>query len=187
MKILGVNKKKRSVLDLPPEVSQLVEEYASSKGIDFAKAVEELIKKGYRYAQLERMYGKSVHDREIWDKRFYYLKVEAGYLYYRLRFRDLLEELRSMAMILMGTVRSLELCYQRYAPKTESISQELKELEKLKRIAKYYTEEYVLSGMKELEERRYADDREVIESIEETLKRYKEAMNLGDDRAGISD
>ncbi|NPA96677.1 MAG: hypothetical protein GXO32_03645 [Crenarchaeota archaeon] len=186
MKLFG-DKKKRGVSELTPEISQLVEEYASNRGIDFAKALEELIRKGYRYAQLERMYGKSMHDREVWDKRFYYLKVEAGYLYYRLRFRDLLEELRSMAMILMGTVRSLELCYQRYAPKTESVLQELKELEKLKRIAKHYTEQYVLSGRKELEEKKYADDEEVLKSIEETVKRYKKVLGRGDEQAGIAD
>jgi len=181
------DRKKKGGVELSPEVSQLVEEYASSKGIDFNRALEELVRKGYRYAQLEKMYGKSVHDREIWDKRFYYLKVEAGYLYYRLRFRDLLEELRSMAMILMGTVRSLELCYQRYAPKTESIEQELKELEKLKRIAQHYTEEYVLSGRKELEERKYADDEEVLRSIEETVKRYRKMLSGGDEQAGIAE
>ncbi len=178
MKLFG-NRKRET--DLPPEISRLVEEYAQEKGMDFRKALEELVKKGYRYAQMEKMYGKSVHDREVWDKRFYYLKIEAGYLYYRMRFRDLLEEMRSLSMILLGTVKSLELCYQRYAPKNEIIEKELKELEKLERTARRYIEEFVLSGRKELEEKVYADDREVLKSIEETLRKYRQEFGLSNE------
>jgi len=178
MKLFGSKKREE---DLPPEVVQLVEEYAQEKGLDFRKALEDLVKKGYRYAQMEKIYGKSVHDREIWDKRFYYLKVEAGYLYYRMRFRDLLEEMRSLSMILLGTVKSLELCYQRYAPKSDIIEKELNELKKLEQTAKRYVEEFVLMGRRELEEKVYADDREILKSIEETLKRYRQEFGLNNE------
>ena len=161
---------------LSSDVLEIVRAYAREREIDLHRALEELVRKGYRYAQLEKMYGKSLHDREVWDKRFYYLKIEAGYLYYRMRFRDALEELRSMAMILMGTVRSLELCYQRYAPKSEAVQRELEELEKLKKLAQHYTQNYVLAGRRELEEKKYAEDEDVIKSIEETLERYKEML-----------
>jgi len=161
---------------LSEDALEIVRAYAREREVDLKKALEDLIRKGYRYSQLEKMYGKSLHDREVWDKRYYYLKIEAGYLYYRMRFRDALEELRSMAMILMGTVRSLELCYQRYAPKSEAVQKELEELEKLKKLAQYYTQNYVLAGRRELEEKKYAEDEDVIKSIEETLERYKEML-----------
>ncbi len=71
------------LLRVPQDVLPLLRDYAEKKNMSLEDALHDLIVKGYRYQQLETMYGKHVSDREVRDKRFYFLKIEAGYLYYR--------------------------------------------------------------------------------------------------------
>ena len=77
-----------------------------SKNIDNKnreRAVRDLLIKGYWYWLLEKKYGKErVGSREAWDKTYSCLKVESGYLYYRLRLSDVIEELRSLLFIFSG-------------------------------------------------------------------------------------
>ncbi len=159
------------LLRVPQEVLPLIRDYAEKKNMSIEDALHDLIVKGYRYYQLETMYDKHVSDREVWDRRFYFLKIEAGYLYYRMRLRDAIEDLRSLAMILSGTISSLEMCYKRCLQSVDGGS--LNEIKRLRQIAEYYLQTYVLNLSRELEEKKYANDEEILHSIEETVAKYR--------------
>ena len=64
--------------DLPEEVVNAVNYYASKVGKGFNEALADLVSKGLRYYELEVMYGSDLRRREVWDRRFYFLKVDAG-------------------------------------------------------------------------------------------------------------
>ena len=161
-----------------------VEEYARRRRVGVEDALRELVKKGIRYVELEDMYGKYVTDREVWDRRFYYLKVESAYLHCRLRVKELVEELRRFIIRYSGLAAALEICYERYAPKNERLLKELEELRRARRIADEYLDKYVLGGRGEGEEEGELSDEEVIKSIEEGLKKYKEILLKGRKASG---
>jgi len=172
----GVEDVLRGVLG--EEVFESLERYARDRGLRVEDALKELVLKGVRYAELERMYGKDVADREVWDKRFYYLKIESAYIHCRLRVKELAEELRSFIMRYAGVVAALEICYERYAPKNERIAAELEELRKARKIADEYLDKYVLGkGVKDIAlEGEAVSDEDVIKSIEEGLRKYREIL-----------
>ncbi len=92
-----------------------------------------------------------------------------------MRLRDVLEDLKSLAMILSGTItgtiNNLEMCYKRCHL---SINEDAEcEAARLRQVAEYYLKTYVLGVHKELEEKKYADDEEVLHSIEESAARYR--------------
>ncbi len=173
----GVHRDKILRKLLGDELLKEVNEYAGRKGVNIEDALRDLIKKGIRYAELERVYGKDVTDREVWDKRFYYLKVESAYLHCRLRVGELVEELRRFIIRYSGLAAALEICYERYAPKSERLEKELEELRRARKIADEYLDKYVLGrvGDEGLEGGGVSDE-EVIKSIEEGLKRYKKLI-----------
>ncbi len=74
---------KKITLNFTDDIYNLLINYSNNNNINIENAIEELIKKGYEYHELEKMYEKNVHNREVWDKRFYFLKIESAYLYYR--------------------------------------------------------------------------------------------------------
>jgi len=166
---------------LGEDTYNVVKRYAKERGLSFEDAVRELIVKGARYAELENIYGKDVTDREVWDKRFYYLKVESAYIHCRLRVKELAEELRSFIMRYAGVVAALEICYERYAPKNERIAAELEELRRARKIADEYLDRYVLGkGVKDVAlEGEAVSDEDVIKSIEEGLRKYRELIKGG--------
>lgn len=163
---------------LGEDTYSIVERHAKEHGLSFEEALRELIVKGARYVELENIYGKDVTDREVWDKRFYYLKIESAYIHCRLRVKELAEELRSFIMRYAGVVAALEICYERYAPKNERIAAELEELRKARKIADEYLDKYVLGkGVKDIAlEGEAVSDEDVIKSIEEGLRKYREIM-----------
>jgi len=163
---------------LGEDIYGTIEKHAKRRGLSFKDALRELIAKGIRYVELESIYGKDVTDREVWDKRFYYLKIESAYIHCRLRVKELVEELRSFIMRYAGVVAALEICYERYAPKNERIAAELEELRKARKIADKYLDKYVLGkGTKDIAlEGEVVSDEDVIKSIEEGLRKYREIV-----------
>ncbi len=161
-----------------------VEEHARRRKMGVEDALRDLVRKGIRYVELEDMYGKYVTDREVWDRRFYYLKVESAYLHCRLRVKELVEELRRFIIRYSGLAAALEICYERYAPKNERLLKELEELRRARRIADNYLDKYVLGGREEGDEEGELSDEEVIKSVEEGLRRYKEVLLKGREGSG---
>ena len=158
--------------ELPENIRVLIEQYAEKHHINYLQALKELVQKGLRYDELERQYGKDVDSRELWDKRFYYLKIESGYLYYRLRLKEVIDELKTLAIRFAGVLGSLETCYKQ-CMSSEALEVELKKLADLKEFIRYYLDTYVITVNKELEEKKYADDEEIIRFVEEALEKYK--------------
>ena len=161
---------------LPSDVVKLVEYYAERVGKGFDEALADLVRKGLRYHELEVMYGKDLHDKEVWDKRYYYLKIEAGYLYYRLRLREVMDEMKSLVLTLSGVLGSLEACYRRCLSSDEKEEVELRRVDELRKVVKMYLDKYIVGIKQELNERRYVDDEEVLNSIEEAVKRYRKVF-----------
>jgi len=170
LKIFGGKNKEKE--ELPEDIRALIKQYAERHHINYLQALKELIQKGLRYSELERQYGKDVDSRELWDKRFYYLKIESGYLYYRLRLKEVIDELKTLAIRFAGVLGSLETCYKQ-CMSSEALEVELKKLADLKEFIRYYLETYVITVNKELEEKKYADDKEIIKFVEKTLEKYK--------------
>jgi len=165
-------KEKKVSLKIPEDIHQLVTNYSISNNIDFEEAVIELLKKGYEYSELEKKYDKYIHDREVWDRRYYFLKVESAYVYYRLKLRDIYEEMKSLAMTLSSVLSTLEHLLQRYGIKDQNMDNYL---DKMHATVKYYLDQYVLASRKE-ENSPEINDAEVIQSIEETLQKYKSIL-----------
>jgi hypothetical protein len=164
--------KRRLSVDLPEDVYELVTGYAASNGVGLGEAVADLLRKGYEYADLEKRYGKSVHDREVWDRRYYFLKVESAYLYYRLRLRELYEEVRTLAMNMSSLVSALEHVVRRCGLEDRTMDEYLS---RMRSVAKHYIDSYVLSS-RELQDTPEVSDAEVVRSIEEVLERYKQVL-----------
>jgi len=164
--------KRRLSVDLPEDVYELVTGYAASNGVGLGEAVADLLRKGYEYADLEKRYGRGVHDREVWDRRYYFLKVESAYLYYRLRLRDLYEEVRTLAMNMSSLVSALEHVVRRCGLEDRTMDEYLS---RMRSVAKHYIDSYVLSP-KELQDTPEVSDAEVVRSIEEVLERYKQVL-----------
>jgi len=153
---------------IPREVESLVREYAKDKGIDDERALIELVKMGYRGYKLQSAVG--------YDKMQYFLKVEASYLYYRMRVRELVEQIKSLALGLMGTVKLARTCLERYAPQSDAVAKELEELSKLEELARNVIREFITSIRKDVEEHS-VDDEVVIQSLENLIKAYRELQN----------
>jgi hypothetical protein len=158
-------------LKLSDDVYKLVVNYATSNNVNIEDAIVELLRKGYEYYELEKMYDKNIHNREVWDRRFYFLKIESAYLYYRLRLRDIYEEMKSLAMTLSSVVSMLDLTLQRYNINDKNMAEYLKEMHGL---VTYYLDNYVFISKKE--QTPEINDIDVIHSIEETLEKYKKIL-----------
>ena len=161
--------------------------YAEKKGISIVDALRDLVKKGYRYHELELMYGDPSTHREVWDNRWYYFRVEAAYLNCRLRLRDVINDLRGLAMTFSSTVAELETMYKRCGLLNENARAHL---DRLRGFVNYYMETYIHSY------RRYVEstspdnsdepsEEEVVENVKKALKRYEEIIagknSLGDE------
>ncbi len=154
----------------------IINRYSRENDIDFNSSVEELIAKGYEYHKMESYYKKNIRDREVWDKRFYFLTVESRYLYYKLKVRELYEELKTQTLQLSSILSQLEYCYQRYMKNNENAREELEKIREMRKSLDKYADKYLLINRKSSSQDEYIDDDEVISSIKETLARYIEIM-----------
>ncbi len=152
--------------------------YAEKSETSLDQALRELVKKGYRYHELETMYGDPSTHREVWDKRWYYFRVEAAYLNCRLRLRDVINDLRGLAMTFSSTVAELETMYKRCSMLNENAKAHL---ERLRGFVDYYMETYIHSYRRYVESTSSEDgdepsEEEVIESVREALKKYERLL-----------
>jgi len=169
-------KKKNDLLDELNEYEiNKLRDYAEKKGLSLKEALKEVIKKGIRYIDLEEAYGKEgVNDRELWDKRYHFLRVESAYLHYRLLLKDALDEFRKLLLTFSSVVSSLELCYKNL-PQNKAREFREEEIRKLKTLVNIYVNEFLKPGEQDLKNTDISDD-EVINEIKETVRRYEEVF-----------
>lgn len=173
---------------LSNDIYLIIRNYADKEEKGFNEAMEELIYKGYKYYQLEKLYDKDVNDRKVWDRRYYFLTVEGRYLHYKLRVRELIEELKNQTLQLLSILSQLESCYKRYLPEGEVRDKEIKRVKKMKESVKQYADKYLFSSRDGSAEDVYVDDMELIKSIEKALSKYKKVFkNIDGQRPKKSD
>jgi len=175
---LGLRRHSSGSCSLSEEAARLVEKYAIRKNLDLNKALTELVEKGYQQYRLEETYGEGINNRELWDRRFYYLKIESGYLYYRLRLSEVVEEMKNLILIMSGLIGDLESCYKTCLGRSRLVLEEEEKLRNLRETLNRYFDRYINVVREELGKKKYVDDREVIKSIEETIRKYKEEFRL---------
>ncbi|BEP17416.1 hypothetical protein PYJP_07680 [Pyrofollis japonicus] len=171
----------KTLSELLGDLYSYVERYAKKKNMRIVDALRELVNKGYRYHELEEMYGDPSRHREIWDKRWYYFRVEAAYLNCRLRLRDVINDLRALALSFSSTVSELETMYRRCALTNENAKAHL---DRLRDLVNYYMDTYIHSYRKYEDTGSHDSDepseREVIESVEKILEEYRKRMRSGE-------
>ncbi len=173
------HKREAIELELDDYIQEILENYMHSENIDNKnreKAVRDLLIKGYWYWLLEKKYGKErVDSREAWDKTYSCLKVESGYLYYRLRLSDVIEELRSLLFIFSGLLSDLTTCYHELKRRDPNVKVDESRVKEYKEKLDKYMNEYVLSLRRELETRKYVEDEQsFLNELEDIIRRYRE-------------
>jgi len=164
-------------IKLDDELKGIIKYYMDSKGVNSVeKAVRDLIKMGYDYWNMKSQYGDDISDRELWDIRYKLLKLESGYLHYKLLLREALERLRALTLNLSSLLSQLDTCWSKLG------EPHLSESEKFRRFLKEYSDEFVFAARKELESKEYEGikDEDVIRDIERLLKHYKEKFGIKD-------
>ena len=154
---------------------EAIKDFTDRNHLDFNEAVRKLLEMGLKYVNLENKYGR-VDDREVWDNRYYFLKIESGYLYYRLRVKELLEEIKSLIMLSTSLAKDLETCYKENKENISNADERIKRLKITRRQLEKYIDTYIFFDEKKLEEKKYAEDIKVLESIKKTLKKYEETF-----------
>ncbi len=155
---------------LGEELYESVAGYAAKRGLGIEEALCELVRKGLRYAELESLYGRNVAAREVWDRRFYFMKVEACYLRYKLRLREVVEDMRRVLMVMSSLVSELG-----------SLGGDV---EGLRSLVKHYMDKYLFSNRDALQVEEDVSDEEVLRSIKEAVARYEEALHSETRRGG---
>ncbi len=163
---------------LGDDTMRLVRYFAESEGIGVVDAVRALVSKGYSYLVMERRFGKEVSSRAAWDLRFRLLRIEAGYAHYRYRLREAVEELRRMTIEMSGLLAQLRLCSRRLK---ECCGEGLDEgvISEKERMLRAYMKEYIERFREDLDrgEDEYITDSELLDEIEELVKRYRRLFN----------
>ncbi len=164
-------KKASSIPRLPPEVEELVERMVMKEHIDREEAVRRILVMGVRYYYLKKTYGEHVDSRELWDRRYYYANVEAGYLYYRMRLGEVIRDFKDVIRTMSSILGELEACYKASGPilGEKGLERRIREYREI--VVKYF-KEYLFNAERELEEERYVSDKDVIKSLQEILKKY---------------
>ncbi len=169
--------KKIKELKLDNETANLVDYFMKSEKIeDINDAIVKLIKKGYSYWLLERKYGERLEENsKIWSKEYWNLKTSSGFVYYRLRLKDAVDEIKRLAITMSSLLADLEDCYQRsgYVGKEEFVER----LRKYRITIEDYLNRFIFDLKKDIEQtsKNYVEnEEEFVEWVEENLKRYKE-------------
>ena len=66
-------------------------------------------------------------------------------LYYRLRLKEVIDEMKPLVMTLSGVLSDLETCYGRCLSEKSGLSGELKKVEELREIVKDYLDRYLMA------------------------------------------
>ncbi len=173
-------KGKQVCIEVDGHLRELIDNYMANEGLeDLEESIRNLISKGYWYWILEKKYGHSrINNQEIWDRAYDYLRVESGYLYYRLRLRDVIEEMRKLIIILSSVLSDLKTCYGMLKSSGYSnISVGEDKIKEYQDFLRNYMENYVLALRRELDEKKYVEDEEsFLNDIVELVKRYRKKM-----------
>ncbi len=155
-------------------LSEIITRIMMDYHVDRDEALRKLLEMGARYYSLSKTYGEAVDRRELWDRRFYYMNVEAGYLYYRYRLGEVINDFEHVLRLLSTLVGELENCYK----KCEDMSIE-KAMEKVREfqenVIKYFNE-YIEEARKDLNQEKYVSDKEVLKSIKAIIRKYEETL-----------
>ena len=171
-------RRKRAIeIELNDHLRGIIENYMRDERItNKQKAIRDLVVKGYWYWLLERKYGsEKAGSREAWDKDYNCLRIESGYLYYRLRLSDAIEELKNLLFIFSGLLSDLSTCYRELRKRDPKVKIDENRIEEYKNKLDKYMKEYVLSLRRELENKKYVEDETAfLEEVEEIVHRYRD-------------
>jgi len=154
-------------------VKDIIDSYMREKGIkDENIAIKELIEKGYRYWSLEKTY-QNVSEREIWDIRYKLLKVEGRYLYYRLRLKETIDEMKRLVLMLSSVMSELELCYRPMKERDPSAKLDEDKLREEKKSVENYVHRYIASLREDVERAAVDNELDILAEMEDLMRRYR--------------
>ncbi len=178
MKLRSKRENEEELLVSLEEIKDILDYYMKSKNLESrAEAIKELVKMGYKYWTLEKSYGENINDREVWDTTYRLLKVEGRYLYYRLRLREVMEEMRRLTLILSSIMSELEICYKLLRDLDPNFKVDEEKLRRNKENVERYVDEYVTSLKRDLNEKRYEAEDDLLEEMERLLEKYKKKLS----------
>ena len=169
-------------VNIDEELSGMLKYFMESEDISSpSEAIAKLVKMGYRYWNMRSQYGDDLSDRELWDIRFRLLKLESGYLHYKLMLRDALEQLRTLTMNLSSALSQLNTCLARLKDVDPNANVDLEDAERYKRVLEEYSKKFIFSAKEEIESGQCGgvSDEEIIKDIENLLRIYKEKFSKG--------
>lgn len=170
-------------VNVDEELSGMLKYFMESEDLSSpSEAIVRLVKMGYRYWNMRSQYGDNLSDRELWDIRFRLLKLESGYLHYKLMLRDALEQLRTLTMNLSSVLSQLNTCLARLKDVDPNANVDLEDAEKYKRVLEEYSRRFIFSAKEEIESGQCGgiSDEEIIKDIEDLLRVYKERFGMAD-------
>ncbi len=168
--------KKLKEITIDDETAKLIEYFMRTEKLDdINNTIIQLIKKGYSYWLLERKYGKNLEEHKVWSKEYWNLKTSSGFVYYRLRLKDAIDEIKRLAITMSSLLADLEDCYKRsgYTKKDYFVEK----LRKYRITIEDYLNRFIFDLKKDIEQtsKNYVEnEEEFIEWVEENLQRYKE-------------
>ncbi len=174
-------KRNNNEFKLSDDVLELIRYYMDSEGIeDLSEAISSLIKKGYRYWNLERNFGR-VDDREFWDIRYRLMKVESMYLHYRLLLKDAMEHIKTLIMNLSGALSQLDACFMRLKQLDPNTNVDIYKFMRYREVLNEYVNKFIMSLREELDEgSKKVKDEEILNEVEELVRRYRELLKRRD-------
>lgn len=157
-------------LELDEELRRIIAYYMDSRKMDdVVEAIRELVRKGYNYWLLESKYKDRVDSPLVWDRGLQVMKIESAFLYYRMRVREVIEELRNAILILSGVLADLESCYKTCKPRNI----DLERIKGYRRELSRYMDDYIKPLKEELEIANEIDVEELLENVERLLAKYR--------------
>jgi len=168
-------------VNIDNELSGMLKYFMESEDISSpSEAIARLVKMGYRYWNMRSQYGDDLSDRELWDIRFRLLKLESGYLHYKLMLRDALEQLRTLTMNLSSALSQLNTCLARLKDVDPNANVDLEDAKRYKRVLEEYSRKFIFSAKEEIDSGQCGgvSDEEIIKDIENLLRLYKEKFNV---------
>ncbi len=169
--------RQRERIRLDNNALELVKYYMRAEKIDnIDLAISNLIKKGYEYWLLEKKYGSEApKDPKVWSESYWNLRASSGFVYYRLRLKDAIEEIKRLSITMSSILADLRDCYERSDLKGKK--EFVKKLAEYKKTIEEYLNRFIFDLKKDVEDKaeNYVDnEEEFIEWVENNIKRYKQ-------------
>ena len=86
--------------------------------------------------------------------------------------------MKNLVLTMSGLLSNLETCYRTCLREGKESELEFKNISSLRDLVKEYLDKYVMRVNQELEQNKYVSDEEVLESIEEDVRKYRELFKL---------